>query len=91
MPLTAKGAKIKAAMTKQYGGKQGEKIFYASRNKGTISEVDPQSMSGTPSSVPPQFQKKPPNATAPSQGGKKPSSKAPPFKSKKAVPTGRPY
>jgi hypothetical protein len=29
-----------AAMKKQYGGKKGESVFYASRNKGTISGVD---------------------------------------------------
>lgn len=43
MPLTRKGRKIKAAMTKEYGAKKGEKVFYASRNKGTISGVDPES------------------------------------------------
>lgn len=43
MPLTAKGEKIKAAMTKQYGAKKGEQVFYASRNKGTITGVDPES------------------------------------------------
>jgi len=40
MPLTKKGEKIKAAMTKEYGAKKAEKVFYASRNKGTISGVD---------------------------------------------------
>ena len=39
MPLTAKGKKIKAAMTKKYGEKKGEDIFYASANKGTIKGV----------------------------------------------------
>jgi hypothetical protein len=42
MPLTSKGRKIMAAMEKEYG-KDAEKVFYASRNKGTISGVDPQS------------------------------------------------
>lgn len=39
MPLTKKGRKIKAAMTKEYGGKKGTEVFYASANKGTISGV----------------------------------------------------
>lgn len=40
MPLTKKGRKIEAAMVKQYGKKRGESVFYASRNKGTITGVD---------------------------------------------------
>lgn len=40
MPLTAKGQKIKAAMASQYGAEKGERVFYASRNKGTITGVD---------------------------------------------------
>lgn len=40
MPLTAKGEKIEKSMTKQYGAKKGEEVFYASRNKGTITGVD---------------------------------------------------
>jgi hypothetical protein len=36
MPLTKKGRKIKTAMKKQYGAKKGERVFYASQNKGTI-------------------------------------------------------
>jgi Na+/glutamate symporter len=39
MPLTAKGQKIKSAMTKKYGDEKGEDIFYASANKGTIKGV----------------------------------------------------
>lgn len=39
MPLSKKGKEIKAAMAKEYGKKQGEKIFYASENKGTIKNV----------------------------------------------------
>lgn len=39
MPLNKKGKKIKAAMTKEYGSKKGEAIFYASENKGTIKRV----------------------------------------------------
>jgi hypothetical protein len=38
MPETKKGAKIKAAMKRQYGAK-GEQVFYASANKGTIKGV----------------------------------------------------
>ena len=39
MPLTKKGAKIKAAMKKQYGAKKGEQVFYATENKGTLKGV----------------------------------------------------
>lgn len=34
MPLTASGEKVKASMTKEYGAKKGERVFYASINKG---------------------------------------------------------
>ena len=40
MPLTKKGKKIKAAMTKEYGAKKAEKVFYASKNKGVIKGVE---------------------------------------------------
>ncbi|MCK5608871.1 hypothetical protein KAR91_43765 [Candidatus Pacearchaeota archaeon] len=40
MPLTKKGKKIKAAMKKQYGAEKGEQVFYASRQKGTITGID---------------------------------------------------
>ena len=40
MPLTEKGKKIKTSMKKQYGTKKDEQVFYASKNKGTITEVD---------------------------------------------------
>ena len=40
MPLTAKGEKILAAMIEEYGEERGKKIFYASKNAGTISGVD---------------------------------------------------
>jgi hypothetical protein len=40
MPLTPKGSKIMSAMKSQYGAKRGEQVFYASRNKGTISGVE---------------------------------------------------
>lgn len=36
MPLTQKGRKIRRAMKKTYGAKQGDRVFYASQNKGTI-------------------------------------------------------
>jgi hypothetical protein len=39
MPLTEKGKKIKSAMKKQYGEKKGEKVFYASENKGKIKGI----------------------------------------------------
>lgn len=39
MPLTKKGAKIKRAMTKTYGKKKGERVFYASANAGRIKGV----------------------------------------------------
>lgn len=37
MPLTKKGKKIKKEMKKTYGKKKGEKVFYASQNKGTVT------------------------------------------------------
>jgi hypothetical protein len=40
MPLTEKGEKIKAAMKSQYGPEKGEQVFYAAKNKGTITGVD---------------------------------------------------
>lgn len=41
MPLTKKGRKIERAMDKEYGGKKkGERVFYASANKGTIKGVE---------------------------------------------------
>lgn len=43
MPLTDKGQKIMANMTKEYGAKKGERVFYASRNAGKITGVDPAS------------------------------------------------
>ena len=39
MPKTPKGKKILANMKKQYGEKKGEKVFYASEKKGTITGV----------------------------------------------------
>lgn len=40
MPLTKKGEEIEHAMTEEYGTKEGERVFYASKNAGTISGVD---------------------------------------------------
>ena len=39
MPLTKKGKKIKRAMREEYGKERGDRVFYASENKGTISGV----------------------------------------------------
>jgi len=39
MPLTKKGKKIKSAMQKEYGKKKGEKVFYATENKGKIKGI----------------------------------------------------
>ncbi len=39
MPLTKKGKKVKKAMQKEYGKKKGEKVLYASANKGTVKGV----------------------------------------------------
>jgi hypothetical protein len=39
MPLNAKGKKIKAAMQKQHGKERGERVFYASENKGAVKGV----------------------------------------------------
>lgn len=44
IPLTKKGAKIKAAMTQQYGAKKGARVFYSSANKGTITGVEKKSL-----------------------------------------------
>ena len=40
MPLNRKGRKIERAMDKEYGNKKGERVFYASKNKGTIKGVE---------------------------------------------------
>ena len=40
MPLTKKGKEIMKSMKEQYGDKKGESIFYASKNKGKIKNVD---------------------------------------------------
>lgn len=43
MPLTKKGTKVMKSMKKTYGTEKGKKVFYASRNKGKITGVDPES------------------------------------------------
>ncbi len=40
MPLTEKGKKIKKSMAKQYGPEKGERVFYASINKGTVKGTE---------------------------------------------------
>lgn len=40
MPLSPKGKKILRAMKKQYGGKKGESVFYASQNAGKITGAE---------------------------------------------------
>ena len=40
MPLTPKGKKIMNSMKNRYGKKKGEQVFYASKNKGKIKNVD---------------------------------------------------
>ena len=40
MPLTSKGEEVLAAMRNEYGSEEGERVFYAARNAGTISGVD---------------------------------------------------
>lgn len=39
MPLTKKGDKVMRAMKNQYGKNAGERVFYASANKGKIKGV----------------------------------------------------
>lgn len=39
MPLTKKGKKIKKAFEKEYGKEKGEKVFYATENKGKLKGV----------------------------------------------------
>ena len=40
MPLTSKGSKILANMTKQYGAKKGKSVFYAMINEGKITGAE---------------------------------------------------
>jgi len=43
MPINEKGKEIMSNMKSEYGAKKGKEVFYASRNKGTIKGVDPES------------------------------------------------
>lgn len=36
MPLSRKGRKIKRSMEKTYGKKKGDRVFYATENKGKV-------------------------------------------------------
>ena len=40
MPQTAKGAKILAAMQKEYGAKKGKSVYYASIVKGKVKGAE---------------------------------------------------
>ena len=40
MPLTKKGKKVMSVMKKEYGAKKGKQVFYASKNKGRIKNID---------------------------------------------------
>lgn len=40
MPLNEKGRKILENMRAQYGAERGTRIFHASRNEGTIKDVE---------------------------------------------------
>ena len=46
MPLNKKGKKIMKAMKKQYGAEEGEAVFYASKNKGVIDDVERKALGG---------------------------------------------
>ena len=58
MPLTKKGRKIMANMKKEYGAEKGKEVFYASRNKGTITGVDPESRKRKKVSTQERFERK---------------------------------
>ena len=44
MPLNKTGKKIMKSMKDQYGSKEGEQVFYASKNKGILPKVEKASM-----------------------------------------------
>jgi len=46
MPLTEKGKTIMKSMTRTYGGKKGEQVFYATANAGKISGVEEKAKGG---------------------------------------------
>lgn len=51
MPMTKKGEKIMAAMKEQYGAEKGERVFHASKNKGTIKGVEKKRKGRRPAAV----------------------------------------
>jgi hypothetical protein len=55
MPLSKKGEKIMAAMKAQYGEAEGERVFYKSKNAGTIEGVDALSLLEEEDSMRPLF------------------------------------
>jgi hypothetical protein len=68
MPLTSKGEKVLAHFKKQYGAERGEKYFYASRNKGTITGVDSSDQApGDLGKSPPKVEAKKPDESTASQ------------------------
>lgn len=52
MPLTSKGRKILSQMTKHYGPKKAQKVFYSSINSGKITGAE-----GTTKRKPPSRKK----------------------------------
>ena len=46
MPLTNKGRKVLTAMKKEYGSEKGKQVFYASANKGRLTNVHRKAMTG---------------------------------------------
>ena len=40
MPLTKKGSKVLSQMKRYYGEEKGERVFYASVNKGTVKGAE---------------------------------------------------
>ena len=59
MPLNKTGKKIMKSMKDQYGSKEGEQVFYASKNKGILPKVEKASMGksfGPPPKKGPQSQ-----------------------------------
>jgi len=43
MPLTEKGERILKEMRQEYGPTKGREVFYAAKNKGTITGVEEKS------------------------------------------------
>ena len=48
MPLTAKGSEVMAKLKKEYGPESGERVFYAMKNKGTLTGVDSERVDADP-------------------------------------------